>query len=59
MEELKALGYEITLSEVCPVPRFGKYWIHAFRVDRACVYGYGNDEAGAIVNALETLRRPK
>jgi hypothetical protein len=59
MDELKALGYEITLSEVCPIPRFGKYWIHAYRADKACVYGHGDDEAAAIADALVTLSRFK
>ncbi len=59
MEELKALGYNITYSG--PLAMVGyKYCIHAHKtvdgVLQGIVAGYGDDEAASVADALNTLR---
>ena len=57
MEALKALGFEVTLSGPCPIPLWGKYWIHAKHTSGSLVNGYGDDEAAALANAVETINK--
>lgn len=58
MEELIALGYFLSFSEACPVVSWGK-WHVSFKhhLNGAYVKGYGDTEAEAVSQALETLKK--
>jgi hypothetical protein len=58
MEELKALGFELTFSGPSYlIPRWGKYIIHAKHSAGGTVNGYGDDEAAAIADAVATVQK--
>ena len=64
MNKLEELGFQITHSGPCPKESWGKYWIQANKVDeigtrQGTVYGYGDDEAAAIANAVTELENHK
>lgn len=64
MSRLEELGFAITYSGATPNPAWGKHWIHADKVGPngerlGSVYGYGDDEASAVANAVQTLENHK
>lgn len=60
MNTLENLGYKLTFSGPTPNPVWGKVWIHAQKVDGpGFVCGYGEDEAAAVANAVQTLENHK
>lgn len=57
MDKLKELGYEVTFSGQTPNATWGRWWIHTKHPSGKMAYGYGADEATAILDVIKLIEK--
>jgi hypothetical protein len=57
-EELIAQGWIFAFEGPCDVKAWGNYIIHLHHTSGRLVSGYGVDEAGALADAVASIKKP-